>query len=113
MKLSPETVRLRRIAKAHAAGEFSQSEYRAARREVIVNFRAMPLDDDDTQPRAPTGEIEAVGLAVPAGARRPWRRWALLVLAGLAALAAAQTFAASMPAPLPGPAQTFPALERL
>ena len=51
MKLSPETVRLRRIAKACAAGEFSQNEYRAARREVIENFRVPRVGDDDTQTR--------------------------------------------------------------
>ena len=38
MKLAPETVRLRRVAKAHAMGEFSLAEYRQARREVIDNF---------------------------------------------------------------------------
>ena len=51
MKLAPETVRLRRVAKAYAAGEFGYFEYRAARREVIENFRPDRLGDDDTQRR--------------------------------------------------------------
>ena len=51
MKLPPESVRLRRIAKAHAAGEFSLIDYRQARREVISNFKASDVGDDDTQPR--------------------------------------------------------------
>lgn len=56
MQLSPETVRLRRLAKAHAAGELSTAEYRSSRREVIDNFAAgEPLapepGDDDTRPR--------------------------------------------------------------
>ena len=51
MKLSPETVRLRRVSKAHALGEFSMAEYRQARREVIDNFEPHRPDEDDTQPR--------------------------------------------------------------
>ena len=53
MKLAPETVRLRRVAKSYAAGEFSRLEYRAARREVIENFQPDSLGDDDTQRRSP------------------------------------------------------------
>jgi hypothetical protein len=57
MKLSPESVRLRRLAKAHAAGELGTAEYRASRREVIDNFAAgvssSPAGDDDTRPRWP------------------------------------------------------------
>ncbi len=53
MKLAPETVRLRRVAKAHALGEFSMAEYRQARREVIDNFEAYRAAEDDTQPRLP------------------------------------------------------------
>lgn len=51
MKLSAGSVRLRRMAKAHAAGEFTQGEYRAARRLLIENFSSLP-EEDDTQPRA-------------------------------------------------------------
>ena len=54
MKLSPASTRLRRMAKAYAAGEFSVAEYREARRRLIENFAPMP-DDDDTQPRAVIG----------------------------------------------------------
>lgn len=35
LQLSPEAVRLRRVAKACAAGEMSRLEYRQARREMI------------------------------------------------------------------------------
>lgn len=56
MKLAPEIVRLRRVAKAYAAGEFSRREYRETRREVIENFQPDAIGDDDTQPRfAPAG----------------------------------------------------------
>lgn len=58
MKLSPESVRLRRIAKAYAAGEFSLREYRQARRDVIANFATQTLDDDDTQPRWDTPTVK-------------------------------------------------------
>ncbi len=58
MKLSPESVRLRRIAKAYAAGEFSMHEYRQARRDVIGNFTTQSMDDDDTQPRWDTPTIK-------------------------------------------------------
>ena len=58
MKLSPESVRLRRIAKAYAAGEFSMLEYRQARRDVIANYVTQSLDDDDTQPRWDTPTIK-------------------------------------------------------
>lgn len=55
MRLSPECVRLRRMARAHAAGELSEAEYRAARREVIDRFAVTgaPPADDDTRPRWP------------------------------------------------------------
>ncbi len=51
MRLAPETVRLRRIARAWAAGECSLDEYRRARREVIDNFSAAPFDGDNTRRR--------------------------------------------------------------
>ena len=38
LTLSPESTRLRRVAKAHAAGEISLHEYREARRQVIRKF---------------------------------------------------------------------------
>ncbi|MFU8814078.1 MAG: ShlB/FhaC/HecB family hemolysin secretion/activation protein [Pseudomonadales bacterium] len=51
LKLAPETVRLRRMAKAFAAGELSEAEYRSARRAIIDNFSEVPPEDDNTRPR--------------------------------------------------------------
>lgn len=51
MRLAPECVRLRRMAKAHAAGEMSQNAYRDARRAVIDGFSDPLLADDDTRRR--------------------------------------------------------------
>lgn len=56
MKLPPEAVRLRRLARAHAAGELSEAEYRQSRRELLDRFEAVPdaaADslDDSTRPR--------------------------------------------------------------
>ena len=74
MKFSPETVRLRRVAKAYAAGEFSRSEYRATRREVIANFRADASSDDDTQRRdaVTVGSGAAVDPDQPRGRSATW-----------------------------------------
>jgi len=54
LRLSPDSERLRRIAKAHAAGELSTPDYRRIRSEVIDGFGGGALADqggDDTQPR--------------------------------------------------------------
>ena len=52
LQLSPDATRLRRIAKAYAAGELSRIDYRQARREVIGKFaQGLPGDDEDTVPR--------------------------------------------------------------
>ena len=53
LKLTPESERLRRIAKAHAAGEISRGEFRNIRSGVIDGFgEASPRDvGDATQPR--------------------------------------------------------------
>jgi len=54
LRLSPDSERLRRIAKAHAAGELSTPDYRRIRTEVIDGFGGGTLADqggDDTQPR--------------------------------------------------------------
>ena len=68
MKLAPEIVRLRRVAKAYAAGEFSRFEYREARREVIENFQPDVIGDDDTQPRLRPGfALEVVGRRLRGG----------------------------------------------
>ena len=47
LQLSPEAVRLRRIAKACAAGEMSRVEYRQVRREMIDQFAGpgVPLSE--------------------------------------------------------------------
>lgn len=82
MKLSPETVRLRRVAKAYAAGEFSRVEYRTARREVIANFRPDSNSEDDTQRRDTVGfSSEAASKPQP---RRPHpAAWLVLVAAAV------------------------------
>ena len=95
MKFSPETVRLRRIAKAHAAGEFSLHEYRQARRDVIANFSPANTDDDDTQPRFETPQLE-VSQAGEIGARRVTNRllWVGMFALLLVAVFATRAFAA-------------------
>jgi hemolysin activation/secretion protein len=91
MKLSPETVRLRRVAKAHALGEFSLIEYRRARREVIENFDPGQVSDDDTQPRS---QILPEPPAPPAPEKpRRMRWWMAALLAAVALLGAAQLMA--------------------
>jgi len=78
MKLAPETVRLRRVAKAHSMGEFSMAEYRQARREVIDNFEAYRVADDDTQPRLPANlEAGSETSRDAASAQVGKRRWPL------------------------------------
>lgn len=52
LKLSPEATRLRRLAKAFAAGECSQADYRALRREIIDGY-SRPATGDDTERRVP------------------------------------------------------------
>ncbi|MCR9277680.1 MAG: hypothetical protein NXH85_06865 [Pseudomonadaceae bacterium] len=60
LRLHPEVVRLRRLARACAAGEVSDEEYRLARRQVIRDFSALEsgadsvASDDDTQTRDAT-----------------------------------------------------------
>ena len=103
MKLAPETVRLRRVAKAYAAGEFSRFEYRAARREVIENFRPDALSDDDTQRRSPAQTPQAP----ERGAGRARRHWLWLSVAFLLGVV---LFAATAPAQ--GAATIVPVSER-
>jgi hemolysin activation/secretion protein len=95
MKLAPETVRLRRVAKAHALGEFSLTEYRQARREVIDNFDIQHAGDDDTQPRFAAQPEPNRSTPVDEPVRAPTgRKWMGWILAGLALLVATQLFAA-------------------
>ena len=53
LRLNPDSERLRRIAKAHAAGEISRAEFRSIRADVIDGFGAASSRDagDATQPR--------------------------------------------------------------
>jgi len=54
LRLSPDGERLRRIAKAHAAGELSTPDYRRIRSDVIESFAQEGIGDvsgDDTQQR--------------------------------------------------------------
>ena len=53
LRLSPDSERLRRIAKAHAAGELSTPDYRRIRAEVIDGFADAPPETpgDETEPR--------------------------------------------------------------
>ena len=105
MKLAPESVRLRRIAKACAAGEFSAEEYRLARREVIANFVPSPLDDDDTQPRQFTRPQATPGLTQARNGRG--RLWLLLALS-IGALVAATGVLAQSSQQIPAVAQRDP-----
>jgi hemolysin activation/secretion protein len=92
MKLAPEIVRLRRVAKAYAAGEFSRLEYRRARAEVIENFQPDVVSDDVTRPRLVPGTSSE---SPPPPRKRPprigWRWFAGVgLLALIVALAATQ-----------------------
>ena len=53
LRLSPDSERLRRIAKAHAAGELSTPDYRRIRAQVIDGFTdaAPEAPGDETEPR--------------------------------------------------------------
>lgn len=99
MRLPPESVRLRRIAKAHAAGEFSLIDYRQARREVIANFKASQVEDDDTQPRwRSDSEDLSHDTAVATAPARANVGWVMLLLLVLSLAAATQVFAFEVPA---------------
>lgn len=102
MKLAPETVRLRRVAKAHSMGEFSMAEYRQARREVIDNFEAYRVAEDDTQPRLPTDvDREPARRSTTSGdlpGRRRWPLWLGGVLLLLCLLTANRLLAAEVAA---------------
>lgn len=53
LRLSPDGERLRRVAKAHAAGELSTPDYRRIRSDVIESFvhEEGDVTGDDTQQR--------------------------------------------------------------
>ncbi|MCP5181206.1 MAG: hypothetical protein H6993_18860 [Pseudomonadales bacterium] len=56
MRLSPESQRLRRIARAYAAGESSLTDYRHLRRQILNGLQqAMGRQADDTHRRPGMG----------------------------------------------------------
>ncbi len=105
LKLSPEAIRLRRIAKACAAGELSRLEYREARRAMIDKFVASRLRNaEDTQPRfdldiTQRRPVMAGGDEEPVVGTRAWMFWLLAALIAVAvALLPLSSFAATIPA---------------
>ncbi len=91
LQLSPEANRLRRIAKACAAGELTRLEYREARRAMIDKFVCgQERHSEDTQPRFDldiTQRRPAVAIGDDEQAASPnWMLWTAVVLL-LAALA--------------------------
>jgi hemolysin activation/secretion protein len=91
LTLSPESMRLRRIAKACSAGELSRLEYREARRRVINQFEAANFSgDEDTVPRFDIDVTQRrtamMAEEVAVVGRQNWLVWMLLctvLLAGL------------------------------
>jgi len=66
LKLAPDSERLRRIARAYAAGEVEETEYRRIRAEVIDGFVPDPHLGDDTQQRwSPPAIPASESMAVP------------------------------------------------
>lgn len=112
LRLSPDSERLRRIAKAHAAGELSTPDYRRIRAEVIERFGGDTAPDhgDDTEPRwlerpaAPTPAIKTdPSRAVPEIARamsrsRMW--WIVIVASAIAVVLGSATAWGSTIAPV-------------
>jgi hypothetical protein len=108
LRLSPDSERLRRIAKAHAAGELSTPDYRRIRAEVIERFSSGEAEqfDDDTQPRwfdrpipAAQPSLAPVPTDVPAApARRRLWLWALVVsVIVIAAVGSAGAWSSAIP----------------
>jgi hypothetical protein len=90
LQLTPDGERLRRIAKAHAAGELSTPDYRRIRSDVIERFATLDGDitGDDTQQRWPgpasvTTTDDTAIVAAPRTVRRPTPRVVWLVAGGL------------------------------
>jgi hypothetical protein len=113
LKLTPESERLRRIAKAHAAGEIAQDEFRRIRSSVIDGFgedRPCDLGDDTqrrwlgaettTQPFMPVAE-GAMGVGVPPKAFASLKVLGLVLLVVALALAGAATALALPPEKAP------------
>lgn len=111
LKLSPDSERLRRFARAHAAGEMSTPEYRQARAQVIANFDTDAANDmgDDTQRRwrpkqAPAADEPApvAPSASAAAVVNPPNRWravvAFAILLAMVVFGMGQAWAATIPA---------------
>jgi len=84
LKLTPESERLRRLAKAHAAGEIATPEYRQMRADVILSFTETAGQDtsDVTErraaaPRAPAAPEAEKPAPTPAPEPRAWWRYGL------------------------------------
>ncbi|MGI9326910.1 MAG: ShlB/FhaC/HecB family hemolysin secretion/activation protein [Pseudomonadales bacterium] len=129
LKLCPDSVHLRRIAKAYGAGECSHAEYRRARRVIIEGFQRQPRVEDTHRRREdsdrtlrnedrterfdpPSLEPSLNIVAEPAQTSRRWpsERWVfalLLVILGLLLLRAAPVFAQETAQPK---AQRIPAV---
>jgi hypothetical protein len=118
LRLSPDSERLRRIAKAHAAGELSTPEYRRIRADVIERFGAAGVEDqgDDTEPRwlerhtaaaieTDNSPARSSGLAAPRA-----RLWWLAVAVSLIAIVIGTTRAwGSLPSTAEEPGIELPA----
>ncbi len=113
LKLSPESERLRRFARAHAAGEMSTPEYRTARARVIEGFHADATVEpgDDTQrrwqPRLVTDDTEAAAPqpVAPTSSSDPiaveWAWYKIVayaILLAIIALGVSSAVAATIPA---------------
>jgi hemolysin activation/secretion protein len=107
LKLNPSAERLRRIAKAHAAGELGDADYRRIRGEVIDGFArgAAHIDfGDDTEPRwseQPSVPVARAKAPPPRVRPRPraWIIGAVLVAVVLMVVAARPLLAASVVIP--------------
>ncbi len=98
LRLTPDGDRLRRIAKAHAAGELSTTAYRRIRTDVIESFSAADVvcdgAGDDTQqrwldsPPPQTTQAQTRTAAAAGPPDRQWRRLAVIVLVALGVLLA-------------------------
>jgi hemolysin activation/secretion protein len=76
LRLSPDSERLRRIAKAHAAGELSTPDYRRIRAEVIERFAgADPADIGDNTERRWIERPAKTPVSDSAAAAEPRVRW--------------------------------------
>ncbi len=109
LRLNPDSERLRRIAKAHAAGEISTPDYRRIRAEVIERFGDGAGEDhgDDTEPRwlprpvaaqletDPSAEVEIV--RVVSRLRRWWIAFAVSAVAVAIAIGSATAWGSSIP----------------